>query len=116
MVHKLVYVAEWRALFKMLGARAGMAGGLGIYFPGGAGLARLPVLRMWPGMCCLNRAVLMPICHLGARVNCLRNVPVKRGKSNRPRGCPEIPGRIPCFLVGGHWRFFGILACLLKGV
>ena len=35
-----------------------------------------------------------------------------RGKSNRPRGCPKIPGQIPCFLVGCHWRFCGLLACL----
>ena len=36
-----------------------------------------------------------------------------RGKSNRPRGCPKIPGQIPCFLVDGHWHFLGRLACLL---
>ena len=35
-----------------------------------------------------------------------------RGKSNRLRGCPKTLGRIPCFLAGPHWRFFGLLACL----
>ena len=34
-----------------------------------------------------------------------------RGKSNRPTGCPKIPGQIPCFLVGCHLRFIGLLAC-----
>ena len=38
-----------------------------------------------------------------------------RGNSNRPRRCPKIWGRIPCFLVGFHWRFFGLLACLSNG-
>ena len=35
-----------------------------------------------------------------------------RGKSNRPRGCRKIFAQIWCFLVGCHWRFFGVLACL----
>ena len=37
-----------------------------------------------------------------------------RGKSNPPRGCQKIFARNPCacFLVGYHWRFCGLLACL----
>ena len=36
-----------------------------------------------------------------------------RGKSNRLGGCRKILGRIPCFLVGSHGRFYGLLACLV---
>ena len=35
-----------------------------------------------------------------------------RGKSNRPKGHRKIFAQIWYFLVGCHWRFFGVLACL----
>ena len=31
-----------------------------------------------------------------------------RGNSNPPRGRPKLCGQIPCFLVGSHWRVFGL--------
>ena len=37
-----------------------------------------------------------------------------RGKSNRPRGCRKILGRIPCFWFGSHGHLFGLLVCLSK--
>ena len=37
---------------------------------------------------------------------------VSKRKIKSAEALPKNLNQIPCFLVGGHWRFFGLLACL----